>query len=397
MTRAGLDVYLHVGAPKSGTTFVQRVLWSSREQLRADGVLYPYTQPTEHFTAMLDLREVGWGGIRREAVRGAWDRVAERVRDWDGHAAILSNELLGRASAPQISRLIDSVAPANVFVVYTARDLARQLVSSWQEQVKHNLAVTFDEFVTVMLEHGPHTHPPFGRLFWPLQDVDFVLSRWGSVVGHDRVRLVTVPPPDGPKDALWERFCAATHLDPQRYRATVSPRNVSLSVAEAEYFRRVNAGAKGLAPRDYTALVRNGLMRKVGQSHGERLTLPKQSLALVQQRSLDMVEQLRHHGFPVVGDLDDLVPNPEDHADGLQPGEVRDDELLPLAMESVHSLLKTAADQRARIHQLTTEQRAGSGGRSSAPAWSQVRARARQVRRSALAVVSRLRPGTSRR
>ena len=34
-------VYVHVGLPKTGTTYLQHMLWESREALAADGVLFP--------------------------------------------------------------------------------------------------------------------------------------------------------------------------------------------------------------------------------------------------------------------------------------------------------------------------------------------------------------------
>ena len=34
-------VFLHVGAPKSGTTFLQTVLWDNRKRLADNGVLVP--------------------------------------------------------------------------------------------------------------------------------------------------------------------------------------------------------------------------------------------------------------------------------------------------------------------------------------------------------------------
>src|ERR1700754_1132007 len=34
-------VYLHIGAPKSGTTFIQNVLWRNKEVLAEQGVVLP--------------------------------------------------------------------------------------------------------------------------------------------------------------------------------------------------------------------------------------------------------------------------------------------------------------------------------------------------------------------
>ena len=93
-------MFVHIGAPKTGTTFVQNVLWLNREALAADGVLYPYESRHEHFRAMLDARELAWGAKPRSFSRGAWDAVARRSATWGGHTVLLGNEILG-APEPQ--------------------------------------------------------------------------------------------------------------------------------------------------------------------------------------------------------------------------------------------------------------------------------------------------------
>jgi hypothetical protein len=351
------DVYVHIGAPKSGTTFIQDTLWSHRDRLAAAGVLYPYTTPTEHFEAMLDLRERGWGGIRRRAVAGTWDRVAARVSTWEGQRVILTNELLGGASEQQIRRLADSLVPARVHVILTARDLARQLVSSWQEQIKHNLSVRLDEFLAEMLAHGPDTRPPYARQFWPLQDAAHVLSRWSRIVGRERVLLVTVPPLGARGATLWHRFCEATGLDPGEYQPAVDSSNVSLSAAEAEFYRRVNEGIADLSPRDYTVLVRQHLMQQTAPTRGGRLRLPAAYFDPVRQRSQAQVAAIEQGGFPVLGDIRELLPDPLHHTsqDTATDGDVTDEQLLPLAMQSIHVLLRSAAERRATLQTLAHE------------------------------------------
>ena len=77
-------VLLHVGAPKTGTSFVQDILFTNRAALRERGILYAADRHDAHFLAALDLMELPWGGLEREAV-GAWDRLATEVRAWPGH------------------------------------------------------------------------------------------------------------------------------------------------------------------------------------------------------------------------------------------------------------------------------------------------------------------------
>ena len=100
-------VLLHVGAPKTGTSFVQDILFTNRDALRERGILYPADRHDAHFLAALDLMELPWGGLEHEAV-GAWDRLAAEVRDWPG-TAIISHEILGTASRVQVARALESL------------------------------------------------------------------------------------------------------------------------------------------------------------------------------------------------------------------------------------------------------------------------------------------------
>ena len=101
-------VVLHVGAPKTGTSFVQDRMFRSREQLARMGTLYPADRFDAHFLAALDLMELPWGGLEKEA-GGRWDRLAAEVRGWSGDV-VISHEILATASREQVARALSSLA-----------------------------------------------------------------------------------------------------------------------------------------------------------------------------------------------------------------------------------------------------------------------------------------------
>ena len=61
-------VLLHVGCPKTGTSYLQDVLFRNQEVLREHDILYPAHRFDAHFLAALDLMTLPWGGIETEAV-----------------------------------------------------------------------------------------------------------------------------------------------------------------------------------------------------------------------------------------------------------------------------------------------------------------------------------------
>ena len=101
-------VFLHVGVPKSGTTYLQTTMWHNRPELRAQGVLYPGRRRMDHFHACQDLR-----GKRGPRPGGPWDRLRDEVKGWDG-TGLVTHEFFSMATAEQAQRAVADLAPAEV-------------------------------------------------------------------------------------------------------------------------------------------------------------------------------------------------------------------------------------------------------------------------------------------
>src|SRR5215210_9373909 len=95
-------VYLHVGAPKTGTTYLQDRLSANRGPLAKHGVTYPTGLRRDMFAPALDLIDLPWGG-QREGVRGEWDALVARVRRSSG-TVVVSHEILAGAKPRQVRR-----------------------------------------------------------------------------------------------------------------------------------------------------------------------------------------------------------------------------------------------------------------------------------------------------
>ncbi|MGH3322391.1 MAG: hypothetical protein ACRDN9_19900 [Streptosporangiaceae bacterium] len=344
-------MYLHIGAPKSGTTFVQDVLWHNRDALARDGVLYPADSPDDHFHAALDLRRTRFRGYDDPAVPGTWQRVADRARNWRGPVAVISHELLAWANEDQARRAVESLAPAEVHIVYTARDLVRQIPAMWQEAIKNGRVVRFPRYLRSLAR--PERRGPFARIFWGSQDAADVLRRWGAAIPADRVHLVTVPGPGAPPGQLWERFASAVRLDPAKYDIQMGGSNVSLGVAEVELLRRVNTLVReALEWPVYAEVVKRGFAERTLASRAGKIpiTLPPAWHTWVAKRSTELVEALRDEEYDIVGDLEDLLPEPEPEpgpADSPGPGPAGADAVRDVAVETLASVLMDTASARS--------------------------------------------------
>ncbi len=302
-------VLLHVGTPKTGTSFVQDILFTHGETLRERGILYAADRPDAHFLAALDLMQLPWGGLEREAA-GTWEALAAQVRDWPD-VAIVSHEILGTASRVQAEQAIaDLTTPGTeLHLVVSARDLVRQVPAEWQENVKHRRSKTYGDFLAELRD--PARTSEVAQWFWGVQEVPDVLARWGSTLPPERVHVVTVPRPGAAPTLLWERFAGLFGIDPEELTPSARA-NASLGVPESAMLRRLNERLNDVLPNHhYRSLVREMVVHRnlAGRPGTTRLGLPPEVHAWAADLAASWVEELRARGYDVVGDLADLLPD----------------------------------------------------------------------------------------
>ncbi|TDE22084.1 hypothetical protein [Actinomadura sp. 6K520] len=354
MEDEGKTVYLHVGAPTAGTAFLHQALWLNRRRLGHAGVCYPLTGPMQHFGAVMDLREMSWGGHRDPAWEGTWDRVAQRVRDWNGHTAVFSHGLLGGADEQQVRRAVKSLEPAEVHVVFVTRDLGWQLICDWQEQIRHNHTVTFERFVDDLVTLGIDAPKPYGEMFWGLHDPVRVLKTWESAVPSHRIHVVSLPPPGAGTGTLWSRFCTVAGIDPTVCDVGGIEDEESMSAIEAEVLRRLNGRLGTALGGDYERVVRahllgNGLTAGTDAIGRVPMGLPPRHLAWAAERTRLLAEALRAAGYEVVGDLGELTTSGPPDEGTMLPGEVPDDQIAAVSLGVTAYLLERLNAVRDQI------------------------------------------------
>lgn len=302
-------VYFHIGAPKTGTTYLQRVLWRNRKALRGADVLYPGEAEPAHFWACLDLRGTSFHGYRAARVPGAWGRLVGQIRDWHG-VSVIDHELFSPATKPQIARAMADLDFAEVHLVYTARDMARQLPAVWQEMVKNASTISFNEFLESVCRDAARDER--ATRFWALQDTPAILARWSRTLPPERVHVITVPPAGSPPSLLWERFARLLELEPHVYDGNIGPSNTSLGAAEAAVLRQLNAelGDLDLPWPVYARTVKGQLGKALAERRGPRIGLPAARYDWAYAWSKQTAEEIAQAGYHVVGDVEELVPGP---------------------------------------------------------------------------------------
>ena len=343
-------VFLHVGTPKSGTTFLQQVLWSHRQQALDQGLLLPLETFYEHFLATADVRGLATEARYPPRAVGTWGRLVDEGTAWDGNV-LVSHELFAGATAEQAERAVLAWGAAEVHVIVTARDLERQIPAEWQEHLKHRSSVTFSDFIEDVWSRGE-----LATWFWTVQDYADVCRRWASAVPANRVHVVTVPRRGAAPDVLWRRFAGLLGLEPAAFDLASSRTNTSLRAEQAELLRRINAqlGERLPIPGPYPPTVKEIFAQDVlaGRA-GVHVALWPKNRAHALSRSQDLVEQLRQLDVDVVGDLAELVPADDPSAqDGLtteHPEELPAEVLLAESVEALDEMLDRFSKERERL------------------------------------------------
>jgi hypothetical protein len=312
-------VVIHIGAMKSGTSYLQSCLYANRELLAEQGVHLPSGGWGTQVAAAINVRGHQLTQAGRSA-DGAWERMAQEARDNDG-VTLFSVELLARLRPNRIRRIINDLDGLDIEIVVSLRDLNRTLPAMWQETVQNGRTWTWAEYLAGVRASAPSRgerswrdgdETTIARTFWSNHDGAAIVERWSRAASNGRVKVVTVPPPGERPELLLERFAEAVGFDASRF--VEGPRsNASLGLPSTEAIRLVNAE---LTDRDlafpFALRIRKPLFAKrlmVRRAKDEpRMAFPVERwLARVAR---EQVRELKQAGVDLYGAWSDLRPVP---------------------------------------------------------------------------------------
>jgi hypothetical protein len=377
------EVFLHVGLPKTGTTTIQAALDASVASLAAEGVLVAGGSHRVQRLAVYDLLGQRVPGEQRGVVAGSLRRLLDETAAYPGRSVVLSEEELALARPRHVRRLVRGLGGRPAVVVIGVRDLARTLVSAWQQSVVNGSTTRWGEFVGSA--RGEAAAPPSeGVSFWLRHDLLRVVDAWSTAVPVERIRLVTVPPPGAPSGTLLTRFAAAAELPAGAWAGPATPsRNVSLGAAELEAVRRLNAAVRGrLNASQHRFVVEAGIRSRLAGAGGRPLLLPDEHLAWAREYGERLAEEVRRRGLTVIGSLSDLVPGPS--TSGGPPPDAVDEATLLEATEAALASLALDHGRLFRRFRHTFFEREGRWPGAAEVLGSQARAGSFRLRKWAL-------------
>ena len=305
-------VVVHVGTMKSGTSYLQSMLWDNKGVLAEQGVLLPTEGFGKQWRAVQDV--LGHRATTRSW--GAWDALVDEVNAWEG-TAVISVEILAFNGPQRAAWVVGSFPDAEVEIVVTARDLNRTLSAMWQETIQYGRSWSRETFLaeteaTRPRRFGRHRRPEeadAGDTFWRHQDLVRIARIWGDAAGGN-LTLVTVPPAGSASEVLLRRFARTVGFDAglleERQRANESIGGASLAVLQ-----ELNAAldARGL-PYPAAGRIRKSILAKQimaeHRTEEARLGLPVDPW--VTRHSRRTVGRLRRAVRRIEGEWSDLEP-----------------------------------------------------------------------------------------
>jgi hypothetical protein len=365
-------VYIHIGLPKTATSYLQTIIWSNRPQLRRAGIVVPGAERRDHLWSSRQVREDPALERAPRRHRTAWTRVRKELESSPG-TGLISHEFFAAASAEQAARMVEELGDAEVHVIVTAREPLGLFTASWQESLKNGATTPMDQYAR---RESPRSTAIWN---WRTLDLRMVLERWSAAVPQQRIHVLVLDP-SAPREDVWQRFAGVLGIDPGVCDLSQSFPNQSMGVAEAETLRRVNDRLEGFTRGlDKGVYIRTFLAdERLVPRNGEKFWPHPEQVEECRARGRRTVEFLRATDFDVIGSLENLLV-PEQIQPRRLPDSVTDAEVAEVAVSLVATML---GDVRSLRQELARQRRAAPAPQRPAP-------RRDRLRR----VLARLRPG----
>jgi hypothetical protein len=342
-------VYLHIGLPKTATTYLQTILWNNRDALERQNVRLPGVKRSEHLWVSRIIREDPVVERSNKRQQGAWERLRADIAAWPGDA-ILSHEFFAAASSEQAHRMVADLAPAEVHLVVTGRDPLGIFTASWQESIKNR-------DTTPMAEYARYESGSSASIWnWRTLDLHRVLERWSPAFPSERVHVLPLPGREAARREIWDRFAQLIGVDPDSVDLTHGFPNASMGVVEAETLRRINAHLDAFTSSiDRGTYIRTFLAdERLVPRGGDPYWPSEEQIEDSRRRGQAAVDYIVAKGFHVVGDLDALQV-PSELSPRRRPDSVTEAEVAEVAVELSARLLHDVRDLRHERRALRRE------------------------------------------
>ncbi|WP_374675001.1 hypothetical protein [Ideonella sp.] len=232
-----MPLTVHIGLPKTGTTYLQKTLAAARPALGRAGVDYPDTGYYNHQIALYEPLAGHLPWTARPGLPDRWVALRDVLSAEDGRHTLLSAEALSALDEAGVERFAGLVAARQLaHLVITSRSLERLLPSHWQQNLKQGAVDSLEAFSIATLarvEEGAHP----GAMY----SAGLALHRWRRVFPSVRVTVLAM---GADFAANLAAFAGACSIPPAVDLAAAVPpaseQNLSFSVDECRRLQVLN-------------------------------------------------------------------------------------------------------------------------------------------------------------
>ena len=291
-------VFVHIGLPKTATSYLQTILWSNRDALRERGVVVPGAERRDHLWASRTIRDDPHQDDAPERHRTAWQRILDELASTEG-TGLISHEFLAAAGRRQARGMVSALPTPEVHLVVTAREPLGLFTASWQESLKNGSTTPMPQYAR------RESRKSTAIWNWRTLDLRAVLQRWSVAVPPERVHVLVLDP-RAPREHVWEQLAAIVGFPTDGIDLSGSFPNTSMGVVEAETLRRINGRLEGFRSAfDRGVWIRTFLAdERLVPRRGERFWPEPDQVEECRRRGEETCAYLAESGFDVVGDLE---------------------------------------------------------------------------------------------
>jgi hypothetical protein len=296
-------VVLHVGAMKTGTSFVQSILFSQRDVLdKQDVALLGGREPV--IRAIQGVINPGrWGANPGES----WSDFAAKAKD-SPQTLIASMEFLSFANDEQVAEFVEPFAGVELDIVVTVRDEFRAIPAQWQSYCRSLGTSGWARYLRQIAGPKSARRSMAFRTFRRARGIPAILERWHAQPGVSSVHAVIVPRSSSAPDELWNRFCTAARIDAAPFRVADAKSNASLGYGSCDFLRRMNSHLDGVDRLVYRRVMRTVAPDVLGplREDESRPGFDSRGAEFATSRNQQMIDTLGSGRFVVHGDLAEL-------------------------------------------------------------------------------------------
>ncbi|SNT13919.1 hypothetical protein SAMN06309944_2221 [Micrococcales bacterium KH10] len=346
-------VLLHAGMYKAGTTSLQNLAASMRDELREHGVIYPGARHN-HARASHAIagRPIGWSG--KAPSMKHWRSLVDEISAQPDTIGFVSHEYFADYSVDICKKVVEGLGRP-VTVAITVRNLISLPTSMWQQYLKFGTAARLEPWLRKRLEVDFETSTD---QFHTRMMVGRVIEKWANVVGPENVIVIVLDKTE--PDRLTRAFESLLRL-PTGFLDTpeLDPgqQNRSMTVNESSFLcetNKVTQARATLAWSDYLRLYRHAAIEPM-LAHPEYdtspvvLRTPNWAVKQLQPLAEQQAEIITNSGVQVVGDIGAIAQVPSSVGKNEHPHAVP----IPLVSAYIANIVKAASDEITELDEVT--------------------------------------------